>query len=135
MIIANLTTTLHSPFLPASLLLDIWKSGPHVYTEGVCVCVCKCDVHACHCVYVHGRAHACFLLYNPILVSDSDTYSHCNSTCFFQKIHLQVDSAYYSGDVLGAQSASRSAWNWNIAGIIFGSVALVVVTVIISIIY
>ena len=51
------------------------------------------------------------------------------------KIHVrvQVDSAYYRGDILGAQSASRSARNWNIAGIIFGSVALVVVIVIISV--
>ena len=36
----------------------------------------------------------------------------------------QVDSAYASGDVVTATSASRSARSWSIAGIIFGSVVV-----------
>jgi hypothetical protein len=42
---------------------------------------------------------------------------------------MQVDSAYYRGDVLGAQSASRSARTWNIVGIMWGSVTLVLVVI------
>ena len=38
----------------------------------------------------------------------------------------QVDSAYASGDIVAAQSASRSARTWNIVGIIFGSVIAVI---------
>ena len=45
-------------------------------------------------------------------------------------IHVQVDSAYASGDVLGAQTASRSARTWNIVGISFGSVFLVVAVIV-----
>lgn len=41
-----------------------------------------------------------------------------------------MDSAYASGDVAGAQSASRSARTWNIVGIVFGSVTLVLVVII-----
>jgi hypothetical protein len=42
----------------------------------------------------------------------------------------QVDSAYASGDVVSAQSASRSARTWNIVGIIFGCVAIAIAIVI-----
>ena len=39
----------------------------------------------------------------------------------------QVDSAYASGDVVSATSASRSSRKWNIAGIVFGSVVVLAV--------
>ena len=43
---------------------------------------------------------------------------------------MQVDSAYASGDVLAATSASQSARSWNIAGIVFGSIVAVLVVVV-----
>ena len=44
-------------------------------------------------------------------------------------MYIQVDSAYAKGDVVGAQSASRSARTWSIAGIVWGSVTLVLVVI------
>ena len=38
---------------------------------------------------------------------------------------VQVDSAYSSGDVVGALTASRSAWTWNIVGIVSGIVVVI----------
>ena len=42
---------------------------------------------------------------------------------------VQVDSAYSGGDVVGAMSASRSSRTWNIVGIVFGSITLVLVVI------
>ena len=42
---------------------------------------------------------------------------------------LQVDSAYSSGDLAGAHSASRSARTWNIVGIIVGVITVVLVII------
>ena len=36
----------------------------------------------------------------------------------------QVDSAYASGDLVGAQIASRTARSWNVAAIVFGSITI-----------
>ena len=42
----------------------------------------------------------------------------------------QVDSAYVSGNVVAATSASQSARSWSIAGIVFGSVVVVLVVLV-----
>ena len=44
-------------------------------------------------------------------------------------MYIQVESVYAKGDVVGALSASRSARIWSIAGIVWGSVTLVLVVI------
>lgn len=68
---------------------------------------------------------------NYIILSIFTLFCCCWLFGIVALIHaMQVDSAYEGGDIIGARAASRSAKTWNIVGIVFGSISIVMVIIV-----